>query len=160
MNQPLASCNIQHQLLAFEAELSRRRQAVGAPGVCSIPNPDPPRSDEPPLVARCPPSPPEPNPQDIPMEVDDPWRAYSSIDQASGSYHVEEYAGSAKIYCQGQTFMDKFDKDRYALERQENLYYPFASREEWQFAEFLLQSGLSMNAIDRFLKLDLVSHRL
>lgn len=89
------------------------------------------------------------------MEIDDPWLTYSSIKQRN--YHIEEYAGAAKILGQGPTFMDKFDQDQYASKRKGNLYYPFASREEWQFAEFLLRSDLSMKTIDKFLKLDLVS---
>ena len=56
----------------------------------------------------------------------------------------------------GKTFMDLFDEDLYAEYRAANLYYPFASQEEWQLASFLLKSGLSMSAIDEFLKLDLV----
>ena len=56
----------------------------------------------------------------------------------------------------GKTFMDLFDEDPYAEHRAANLYYLFASQEEWQLASFLLKSGLSMSAIDEFLKLDLV----
>lgn len=41
-------------------------------------------------------------------------------------------------------------------EQEENLYFPFASQEEWQFASWLLRSCLSMSAIDSLLSLDIV----
>ncbi|KAG2030953.1 hypothetical protein BDR03DRAFT_986755 [Suillus americanus] len=41
-------------------------------------------------------------------------------------------------------------------ERKENLFYPFASKEEWEIGDFLLCSPLSMATIDVFLKLPLV----
>ncbi len=53
--------------------------------------------------------------------------------------------------------MDLFDDDEYAENREMNLYYPFASRPEWELASFLLKSGLSMVAMDEFLKLQIVS---
>jgi hypothetical protein len=70
---------------------------------------------------------------------------------------IEEYEGSAKEYGTSTTFMEEFDRDRYAGERGENLYYPFASRDEWEFAAFLLRSDLSMASIDSLLSLNLVS---
>jgi hypothetical protein len=47
-----------------------------------------------------------------------------------------------------------------AKERESNLFYPFAGKEDWQLAHYLLASGLSMVAIDRFLSLDWVRLRL
>lgn len=70
---------------------------------------------------------------------------------------IEEYEGSAKEYGTSTTFMEEFDCDQYAGERVENLYYPFASRDEWEFAAFLLRSDLSMASIDSLLSLNLVS---
>ena len=52
--------------------------------------------------------------------------------------------------------MMEFDNDRFFNEHNDNLYYPFASRDEWELASFLLYSNLSMAAIDRFLSLKLV----
>jgi hypothetical protein len=69
---------------------------------------------------------------------------------------IEEYEGSAKEYGTSTTFMEEFDHDQYAGERVENLYYPFASRDEWEFAAFLLRSDLSMASIDSLLSLNLV----
>jgi hypothetical protein len=74
-----------------------------------------------------------------------------------GGPFIEEYEGAAKEYGTGTTFMEEFDGDRYAGERVENLYYPFASRDEWELAAFLLRSDLSMASIDSFLSLNLVS---
>jgi hypothetical protein len=78
--------------------------------------------------------------------------------EVPGGFFVEEYPGAAKIVSQtGTTFMDDFDADIHAGERQKNIFYPFASRDEWQIASYLLRSGLSMSAIDDFLSLELVS---
>ncbi|KAG1805323.1 uncharacterized protein BJ212DRAFT_1210268, partial [Suillus subaureus] len=41
--------------------------------------------------------------------------------------------------------------------RKENLFYPFALREEWEVADFLLHSALSMAAINKFLQLSMLS---
>jgi hypothetical protein len=74
-----------------------------------------------------------------------------------GEQFIEEYEGAAKEYGTGTTFMDEFDHDQYAGERINNLYYPFASRDEWEFAAYLLHSDLSMASIDSLLSLNLVS---
>jgi hypothetical protein len=54
--------------------------------------------------------------------------------------------------------MDRCDKDRFTEMRKGHLYYPFASRDEWELASFLLRSSLSMAAVDRLLKLKLVGY--
>ncbi|KAG1868721.1 hypothetical protein C8R48DRAFT_598563 [Suillus tomentosus] len=73
----------------------------------------------------------------------------------------EEYDGVGASYSQdGSIFLDLFDADEYAECRVDNLYYPFASKEEWEVADYLLHSSLSMAAIDEFLKLSMVSERL
>jgi hypothetical protein len=77
-------------------------------------------------------------------------------DDWSGLF-VEEYEGAAKEYGSGTTFMKEFDGDQYTEERVKNLYYPFASRDEWEFAAFLLRSDLSMASIDSLLSVNLVS---
>lgn len=69
---------------------------------------------------------------------------------------IEVFDGASKTYGKGTTFMAQFDYDRFAKERTENLYYPFASKEEWELASFLLCSSLSMHAIDKFLASDMV----
>ena len=79
-------------------------------------------------------------------------------DHSMGGVFVEEYEGAGKQYGVGTTFMREFDDDQYARERVENTYYPFASRDEWELASFLLRSDLSMSSIDSLLSLNLVSH--
>ncbi|KAG2031368.1 hypothetical protein BDR03DRAFT_986462 [Suillus americanus] len=69
----------------------------------------------------------------------------------------EWYEGAARCYSQdGVTFLDLFDADEHAEYRKENLFYPFASREEWEVADFLLCSALSMAAINTFLQLSMI----
>jgi hypothetical protein len=72
--------------------------------------------------------------------------------------YTENFPGAGSTYGTGQTFMNIFDTDQYAHFRTHNLYYPFASKAEWELASFLLSSNLSMQAIDEFLLLELVSH--
>jgi hypothetical protein len=71
--------------------------------------------------------------------------------------YTELFPGASEIFGKGKTFMDLFDDDEYAGNREMNLYYPFASQPEWELASFLLKSGLSMVAMDEFLKLQMVS---
>lgn len=89
--------------------------------------------------------------------IDSNDTSWKSTDRILRGYHVLEYDGAAAVYGQGPTFMDNFDNDQYASIRKDQLYYPFASRAEWEFACFLMESSLSMAALDRFLKLELVS---
>lgn len=92
---------------------------------------------------------------DIRMATDD----LGSFSDVTGSMHREEYAGAdaAHEWGGGKTFMGNFDLDDFADERKKNLYYPFASKEDWEMAAFLLRSGMSMALIDDFLKLQIVS---
>ncbi|KAG1891926.1 uncharacterized protein F5891DRAFT_986420 [Suillus fuscotomentosus] len=70
---------------------------------------------------------------------------------------VEMYEGAGTCYAWDDvTFLDLFDADEYAERRKENLFYPFASREEWEVADFLLCSPLSMAAINQFLGLPMI----
>ncbi|KAG1895266.1 uncharacterized protein F5891DRAFT_1194323 [Suillus fuscotomentosus] len=71
----------------------------------------------------------------------------------------EWYEGAARCYSQdSNTFLDLFDADEHAEYRKENLFYPFASREEWEVTDFLLRSALSMAAINNFLQLSMIKH--
>ncbi|KAE9388440.1 hypothetical protein BT96DRAFT_960210 [Gymnopus androsaceus JB14] len=65
------------------------------------------------------------------------------------------FRGSAQVVGQGVTYLDDFNQDRFSEERKTNLYYPFASRAEWETASFLLNSSLTMTEIDQYLKLEL-----
>jgi hypothetical protein len=66
---------------------------------------------------------------------------------------TEYYPRAAHIYGPGISFMDWFSADEHA----DNIYYPFASRDEWEIGSFLLRSDMSMTLIDEFLKLSMVS---
>ncbi|KAG2132153.1 uncharacterized protein EDB93DRAFT_1243059 [Suillus bovinus] len=76
--------------------------------------------------------------------------------QASEKPYVERFRNAAKVYRCGQTFQDRFNMDPYTAYRKDNLYYPFASRQDWELGSFLLCSPLSMAAIDEFLGLEIV----
>jgi len=76
---------------------------------------------------------------------------------SNSPFSAEFYPGASTIFGSGSTFMDNFNEDRFSKERQTHLYYPFSSKDEWQMASFLLRSGLSKAAMDRFFKLELVS---
>ncbi|RDB19233.1 hypothetical protein Hypma_013496 [Hypsizygus marmoreus] len=61
----------------------------------------------------------------------------------------------------GHNLLEAMDLDRYALERQTNPYYPFASKMDWDVAHFIHDTSLTQQQIDRFLRLDYVrSHPL
>lgn len=70
---------------------------------------------------------------------------------------IETYEGCSETFPGGKTFMDTFRKDKCAHERMENLYFPFASHGEWQFAFWLLCSRLSLTAINSLLSLEVMS---
>ena len=70
---------------------------------------------------------------------------------------IEIYEGCSEAFLGGKSFMDAFQEDQYAKEQKQNLYFPFASHEEWQFASWLLRSRLSLAMIDSLLTLDIVS---
>ncbi|KAJ7166605.1 hypothetical protein C8R46DRAFT_899136 [Mycena filopes] len=67
----------------------------------------------------------------------------------------EYFRGASKTYGRGTTFMDGFHDDPFAAQREQNLYYPFASADEWEFASFLSNANMSVSTIDQLLKLRL-----
>ncbi|KAG0691620.1 hypothetical protein DFH29DRAFT_884047 [Suillus ampliporus] len=58
---------------------------------------------------------------------------------------------------EGYTLLSLFDADENSVYRKTNLYYPFSSRREWQFASWLLRSGLSIGKINDFLALEMIN---
>jgi hypothetical protein len=66
------------------------------------------------------------------------------------------YDGAACDFGLGTTFLEKFGLDEHADIRQENFYYPFASKQDWEVGSWLQRSSLSMAAIDSLLSLELV----
>ena len=95
----------------------------------------------------------ETNNLDHNMAGSDPCCIQNSLESASS---VENFPGAGCTFGRGKSFLEDFNSDPYAALRQMNLYYPFASKEEWELASFLLLSGLSMANITRFLSLKLV----
>jgi hypothetical protein len=91
--------------------------------------------------------------------MEDAFMDCDTIDDGAGSggRFVQEYDGAATTFGPGTTFMQQFECDEFAEERTQNLFYPFASRAEWELAAFLLRSDLSLAALDTFLSLNLVS---
>lgn len=162
MNQPISSCRTYYE------ELLQIAEATGSPGPEGV------QSSE-----IC--------PEDQPREMDD---SDSEMDRSAGGaspifdesrsptpmaiddedpmidtssshpFFTEFYPNASKIFGSGPTFMDNFDNDRFSKERQAHSHYPFASKDEWQMASFLLRSGLSMAALDMFFKLELVGDLL
>ena len=72
------------------------------------------------------------------------------------SLHHVEFPGAGVTYGRATSFMDRFNSDQYSGSRVDNVYYPFAGKDEWELASFLHSSGLSMRKINNFLKLKLV----
>ena len=69
---------------------------------------------------------------------------------------VDSHPNIPLIHLGGTMLVDQFANDPHATHWKKNLYYPFASRADWQLALWLLHSHLSMAAIDKFLFLELV----
>ncbi|KAG1840330.1 hypothetical protein C8R48DRAFT_679623, partial [Suillus tomentosus] len=114
------------------------------------------------------PSAPEPDP-DTRVEDQQQFNDFSNIGDDFGSLDddfgvareslEEKYEGAGAYYSEdGLTFLDVFDADEFAEYRKDNLFYPFASKEEWEVADYLLCSSLSMAAIDEFLKLRMIQN--
>jgi hypothetical protein len=77
-------------------------------------------------------------------------------EQDKPQYFIEKFQGAGDIFGAGETFMDRFHQDRFNSERADNVYYPFASRSEWELASYLTRSGLSVASINKFISLALV----
>ncbi|KAH9018300.1 hypothetical protein EDB84DRAFT_1589970 [Lactarius hengduanensis] len=98
-----------------------------------------------------------PKPMDIDIEATAVEDFQEDVPNVDGRPFIQEYVGAAREYGCGTTFLQGFDRDQYAHERKKNIFYPFASRGEWEMAAFLLRSGLTMSSIDSFLSLELIS---
>lgn len=71
---------------------------------------------------------------------------------------VEFHPTAADTYGRGKTTLDDVcDSDQFAEQRKGNMFHPFVSEEDWGVAAWLIESGLSMGEIDKFLKLTFVS---
>lgn len=175
MNQPMGSCgeglssHPLHQtyfnphVQSWAAEVSAGTSHSGPPVDQSSAG-DTCRFHSPSIDSRSPPSCPGRDDAEQPSDLEHPdSRSNMDVDECvdvdpevpSGKF-VEMYEGCSEAFPGGRTFMDEFWRDKHAAERRENLYFPFASREEWQFASWLLRSRLSLSAINSLLSLDIV----
>ncbi|KIL54004.1 hypothetical protein M378DRAFT_182687, partial [Amanita muscaria Koide BX008] len=152
MNQPLGSCLSHSEKvvnLAEELENHKMYRRQHPSQQWSTPSEDERHGSRPPSEPVVPES----------MDVDEVECNNMVVDDDMSPSHnghfVEEYDGAAKTYGSGTSFMRQFNSDTFATERAENIYYPFASRAEWDLAAFLLRSDLSIAAIDNFLSLTL-----
>lgn len=91
------------------------------------------------------------------VSLDNPEARGSEPEQAWPRQYIEAFEDCGKMFLGGKTFMDDFREDQYGEERRTNPYYPWASKQEWDFALWLLHSGLSMAAINYLLSLKIVS---
>ena len=84
---------------------------------------------------------------------------HESLLTNNGDYYFEMHANAGYQYqnSHGTTFMDNFNADCHRDQRKSNTFYPFSSRDDWELASWLYNSGISMAEIDRFLSLALVS---
>ena len=58
----------------------------------------------------------------------------------------------------GMNLLERMEHDQYAsIRNTENLYYPFASKSEWELADRLSGGALSQNDINAYLRLERVS---
>jgi len=99
----------------------------------------------------------ENNPTNLPVTTPNDIDVDHTTGEVLEGVFIEEYQGAARSYGCGPTFMDAFNGDMYNSECINNLYYPFASKDKWELASFLLQSDLSMVLIMELLLLSLVS---
>ena len=150
LNQPMSAC------LAYHEEVEQRNKAFEAASPSTIPV----DHDNFPITQD---SGAIPDTGDViselmttAMDVDDAESTPSTSNSSSPFF--EMYPGAAQTFGRGKTFMDMFNADSHAEKRSQYPYYPFASKAEWGLASFLLRSDLSMNSIDKFLKLELVSN--
>ena len=61
-------------------------------------------------------------------------------------------------YPGGLNYLQQMDRDEYAHIRDtDNVYYPFASKSEWELARWLSSGALSQKDIDAYLRLQRVS---
>lgn len=91
------------------------------------------------------------------MTADEGNEMQMQMHQSSTETFVQAFEGCSEAFAGGKSFMDNFRQEEHAAERRANLYFPFASREEWQLASWILRSRLSLSAIDSLLSLDIVS---
>ena len=155
MNQPVSSCRTYYEEVLQIAEAVRHRERLVQTGT-HWPKDQPHKMDHsadalgPDMIH-------EPMTRDE-ETLENMAQNFNTASSRNSPFVAEFYPGASTVFGSGATFMDNFDKDQFSEERQTHLYYPFASKDEWQMASFLLRSGLSKAAMDRFFKLELVDN--
>lgn len=95
------------------------------------------------------------------LSADDP--ALASVDPSAGPRPgtVRQYHPNTPVVNPGgQNHLQKMDDDIYAnIHNTENIYYPFASKSEFELAGWLSSGALSQKEVDSFLRLEHVSLR-
>lgn len=79
---------------------------------------------------------------------------------AHSNTHCTQLYHSNKGHSQpgGLNHLQQMDHDEYAhIHDTENVYYPFASKSEWELANWLSSGALSQKEIDHYLQLQCVS---
>jgi hypothetical protein len=157
MNQPISSCRTYYEELLQIAEAAGPSEVVQSSGIC--PTEDRPHEmDEIDRSAGGSESPRifDESRSPTPMATDEDPMINTASSPSNSAFFTEFFPGASKTFGSGPTFMDNFDNDQFSKERQVHSHYPFASKDEWQMASFLLRSGLSMAALDQFFKLEMV----
>ena len=93
------------------------------------------------------------------MDFEDGLDRAGSEEPGSSRLHVVYHPSHQRIktYSGGLSFMEKFDQDLHSDMRKEHPYYPFATRDEWEFALYIVNADLSSAKINELLKLAVVS---
>ena len=69
---------------------------------------------------------------------------------------IEKHPSAGFDYGEGKTILDEIDTDDLADMREENIYHPFSSREDFEVGAWFIRSNVSMSDTDKFLKLNAV----
>jgi len=91
----------------------------------------------------------------LPPDSQPPSPSSSTQDDLNTSPRIP-FPFSGHVFGKGPSFLDNFRSDKLSGNRSQNLYHPFASKEEWELAAFLTQCDLSMKVVDGFLSLEMV----
>lgn len=71
--------------------------------------------------------------------------------------YTEMYPGTGKAYGVGDTILEDIRKnDAFADERETNIYYPFASKDDWEAGSWLSRLNVPMGLANEFFQLRLV----
>lgn len=141
-NQPLGRCRSfgrrsHARVIAIATRIARQRPFT-SPEPSHLPTPLTPQDAEDTNV-------------DVDIEGSEP-----KSDLDAPAYLVHSFPNASQNFGCGSTFLNNFDADVYASERKSNLYYPFADSRDWEMAQWLTLSGLSMLEMDKFLSVRLV----